>query len=111
LFYAATLKAIGLNHGLLIGLASGLISFIPYLGSLSGLVTSLCVVILQFGPDWTMIAAIIGIFFVGQSVADHVLAPNLIGARVKLRFGLKQYAAGAPYPDRSQATNVDHSDP
>src|SRR5437763_2755077 len=58
LFYTATLKAIGLNHGLLIGAASGLISFIPYLGSLSGLVTSLCVVILQFGLDWAMIAAV-----------------------------------------------------
>jgi predicted PurR-regulated permease PerM len=83
-FYAATLKGIGLNHGLLIGLASGLVSFIPYLGSLSGLVTSLCVAILQFGADWRMIATVIGIFFVGQSVADHVLAPNLIGSRVKL---------------------------
>jgi predicted PurR-regulated permease PerM len=83
-FYAATLKVIGLNHGLLIGLASGLVSFIPYLGSISGLVTALCVTILQFGADWTMIAAVVGIFFVGQAVADHVLVPNLIGSRVKL---------------------------
>jgi predicted PurR-regulated permease PerM len=42
------LRLIGLNHGLLIGLAAGLISFIPYLGSLIGLVLSLCVVVLQF---------------------------------------------------------------
>jgi predicted PurR-regulated permease PerM len=84
LFYAAALKTIGLNHGLLIGFASGIVSFIPYLGSLSGLVTSVCVVVLQFGANWGMIATVIGIFFVGQSLADHVLAPNLIGSRVKL---------------------------
>ena len=34
LFYAVALSLIGLKHGLLIGLAAGLISFVPYLGSL-----------------------------------------------------------------------------
>jgi hypothetical protein len=32
-YYALALRLIGLNHGILIGLAAGLISFIPYLGS------------------------------------------------------------------------------
>ena len=49
LYYASALRLIGLNHGRLIGLAAGLISFIPYLGSLIGLVLSLCVVVLQLG--------------------------------------------------------------
>jgi predicted PurR-regulated permease PerM len=46
-YYALALRLIGLNHGILIGLAAGLISFIPYLGSLTGLVLSLCVVVLH----------------------------------------------------------------
>ena len=53
-YYALALRLIGLNHGILIGLAAGLISFIPYLGSLTGLVLSLCVVVLQFWPSWTI---------------------------------------------------------
>jgi len=62
LYYASALRLIGLNHGLLIGLVAGLISFIPYLGSLIGLVLSLCVVVLQFWPNWTMIPVVLGIF-------------------------------------------------
>ena len=60
-YYALALRLIGLNHGILIGLAAGLISFIPYLGSLTGLVLSLCVVVLQFWPSWTMISVVLGI--------------------------------------------------
>lgn len=83
-YYAAALRLIGLNHGLLIGLAAGLISFIPYLGSLIGLVLSLCVVVLQFWPNWTMIPVVVGIFLSGQSIADYALAPYLIAARINL---------------------------
>jgi predicted PurR-regulated permease PerM len=84
LYYASALRLIGLNHGLLIGLAAGLISFIPYLGSLIGLVLSLCVVVLQFWPDWTMIPVVLGIFVAGQAIADYALAPFLIASRINL---------------------------
>ncbi len=55
LFYAVALALIGLKHGLLIGLAAGLISFVPYLGSLTGLVVSTCVAVAQFWPNWAAI--------------------------------------------------------
>jgi predicted PurR-regulated permease PerM len=83
-YYALALRLIGLNHGILIGLAAGLISFIPYLGSFTGLVLSLCVAVLQFWPVWTMIPVVFGIFFAGQAIADYVLSPYLIAARVQL---------------------------
>jgi predicted PurR-regulated permease PerM len=82
--YALALKAIGLNHGVLIGLAAGLLGFIPYLGALTGIVLSVCMVLVQFGPVAGMIATVVGIFFVGQCVADYVLAPRLVGRRVHL---------------------------
>ena len=84
LYYASALRLIGLNHGILIGLAAGLISFIPYLGSLIGLVLSLCVVVLQFWPNWTMIPVVLGIFIAGQAIADYALAPFLIASRINL---------------------------
>ncbi len=40
IYYAAGLSLVGLNFGLLIGLFSGMISFIPYVGSMIGLVLS-----------------------------------------------------------------------
>jgi predicted PurR-regulated permease PerM len=83
-YYAAALSLIGLKHGALIGLAAGLISFIPYLGSLTGLVISTCVAIAQFWPSWTSILLVPAIFFIGQSLADYVLAPYLVGRRVRL---------------------------
>src|SRR6266851_399559 len=83
-FYATTLTLIGLNHGVLIGLAAGLISFVPYLGSLTGLVVSTCVAVAQFWPNWALITAVPAIFFVGQSIADYLLSPYFVGRRVNL---------------------------
>src|SRR5919112_6707290 len=46
-FYAVALTVAGLNFGMLIGLVSGLITFIPYVGSLTGLVLSMAVAVAQ----------------------------------------------------------------
>ena len=83
-FYAVALTLSGLNFGLLIGLASGLITFIPYVGSLTGLVLASGVAIAQFWPEYTPIAVVIGIFFVGQFLEGYVLAPKLVGESVGL---------------------------
>jgi predicted PurR-regulated permease PerM len=84
MFYGATLWLIGLKHGVLVGFAAGLISFIPYLGSLSGLAVSTSIAIAQFWPNWTPIVLVPLVFFAGQSLADYVLAPFLVGRRVHL---------------------------
>jgi predicted PurR-regulated permease PerM len=83
-YYACALWLIGLKHGPVIGFVAGLVSFIPYLGSLSGLVISICVAIAQFWPNWTPTLLVLAIFFVGQTLADYVLAPYLVGRRVHL---------------------------
>ena len=83
-FYAVSLSVTGLSFGLLIGLATGLISFIPYVGSLTGLVLLLGVAVAQFWPEWTRILVVPGIFFVGQILEGYVLAPKLVGKSVGL---------------------------
>jgi predicted PurR-regulated permease PerM len=83
-YYAAVLWLMDLHHGAVIGVAAGVISFIPYLGSLSGLVVSICVATAQFWPDWTPIVLVLAVFFIGQCLADYVLAPYLVGRRVHL---------------------------
>jgi len=83
-FYAVSLTLVGLNFGLLIGLISGLISFIPYVGSMTGLVLSVGVAVAQFWPDWTLILVVLGIFLVGQFVEGNILAPKFVGASIGL---------------------------
>ena len=83
-FYAITLTASGLNFGLLIGLISGLITFVPYVGSMTGLVLGLGVAVAQFWPQYTPILVVLAIFVVGQFIEGNVLAPRLVGKSVGL---------------------------
>lgn len=82
--YATGLTLTGLNFAILIGLFAGLISFIPYVGSLTGLVLAVGVAFVQFWPDWTMVAAVAGVFFVGQFIEGNILQPRLVGKSVGL---------------------------
>jgi predicted PurR-regulated permease PerM len=83
-YYAVGLTLAGLNFGLLIGVVSGLISFIPYVGSLTALVLSLAVAAAQFIPDWTSIVIVAGVVLFGQFLEGNVLAPYLVGHSVGL---------------------------
>jgi predicted PurR-regulated permease PerM len=82
--YAVGLFMIGLNFGVLIGLSAGLLSFIPYIGSLLGLVVAVGVAIAQFWPDWTMIGMVLAVFVVGQFIEGNILSPKLVGETVGL---------------------------
>lgn len=82
--YAFGLTLTGLNFGILIGLFAGLISFIPYVGSLTGLVLAVGVAFVQFWPDWTMVVAVAAVFFVGQFIEGNILSPKLVGKSVGL---------------------------
>lgn len=84
LFYAVSLVAVGLNHGLIIGLTAGFISFVPYLGSGLGFLISVGVAFNQFWPDSVMVGIVVAIFLVGQFLEGNVLQPKLVGGRVGL---------------------------
>src|SRR5436305_1756839 len=83
-YYAVALTVAGLSFGLLIGLASGIITFIPYVGSMTGLVLAVGVAVAQFWPEYTPIIAVLVIFFVGQFLEGYVLAPKLVGESIGL---------------------------
>jgi predicted PurR-regulated permease PerM len=83
-FYAVALTLSGLNFGLLIGLISGIITFIPYVGSMTGLILALGVAVAQFWPDYSSILMVLGIFLVGQFLEGNLLAPKLVGESVGL---------------------------
>ena len=84
IFYAVGLSLAGLNFGLFIGLMAGFISFVPYVGSIVGLVVSISVALVQFLPDWVAIGTVGAIFITGQFIEGNFLSPKLVGDRVGL---------------------------
>ncbi len=84
LWYGLGLTLIGLNYGFLIGISAGFLSFIPYVGSLSALVVSAIVALVQGWPDWTMLAMSLGVVASGQFLEGNVLSPKLVGESVGL---------------------------
>ncbi|MFO1089499.1 MAG: AI-2E family transporter [Hyphomicrobiales bacterium] len=83
-FYAVALMAAGLDFGLLIGLVTGFLSFIPFVGAITGGLLSIGMAMVQFWPDWTHVLVIAGIFVLGQFLEGNVLQPRLVGHSVGL---------------------------
>jgi predicted PurR-regulated permease PerM len=82
-FYAIGLTVVGLNYGLIIGLVTGLVSFVPYIGMLLGAGVGLGVAFFQF-DSWWMVAAVAGVFMLGQIIEGNFVSPILVGDRVGL---------------------------
>ena len=83
-WYGIGLSLIGLNFGLLIGIAGGLLAFVPYVGSMLVLVLSLLIAVVQGWPSWHLPAMALGIVLVGQFLEGNVLSPKLVGDKVGL---------------------------
>jgi predicted PurR-regulated permease PerM len=83
-WYGLTLSLIGLSSGLVLGVITGLMTFIPYIGSLSGLVIAMVIAAVQFWPTSTPLILIAGAFLLGQFFENYVLAPKLVGEAVGL---------------------------
>lgn len=83
-FYSVVLMALGLNYALVIALMSGVLNFIPWLGSFSGFVIATGVALVQFWGDWWRIAAVAAVFVAGQMVEGNIITPRIVGDSVKL---------------------------
>lgn len=83
-FYGLGLSLLGLQFGLFIGIMAGMLSFIPYIGSLLGFVVSVGVALAQFWPDYLWIGLVAGVFGLGQFIEGNFLQPKLVGERVGL---------------------------
>ena len=82
-FYGLGLWLTGLRYGLIIGLLTGMFSFIPYLGMAIGTCVGLVVAIFQFQEVW-MVAVVAAVFAVGQFLEGNLISPRLVGARIHL---------------------------
>ncbi len=98
IFYAAGLIIVQLPFGLIVGMFAGLISFIPFVGSILGGALSIGIALFHFwdSPEW--IVAVAGIFVVGQVAEGNFLSPKLVGGSVGLHpvwlmFSLSAFGA------------------
>lgn len=83
LIYTVGLAFTGLEYSAAIGVTAGTLSFIPYVGTIFGWVSSLILALVQF-DDWQHIAMVVGVFAVGHFLEAYVLTPKLVGHRVGL---------------------------
>ena len=84
LWYGIGLTLIGLDFGFLIGVLGGLLSFVPYVGSLTALVLSLGVALVQGWPSLKLFFMALAVVGVGQFLEGNVLSPKLVGESVGL---------------------------
>lgn len=81
--YTAGLWLAGLDLALLIGLGAGLVSFVPYLGVIVGVLAAGVAMLVQTGDPWQLLW-VAGVFGVGQALESAVLQPMLVGDRIGL---------------------------
>ncbi len=82
--YAVGLQLIGISVGLIIGIAAGLLSIIPYMGFTVGLVSALMACLFQYGIVWQHLTFVIIVFMIGQVIEGYILQPFLLGDRIGL---------------------------
>ncbi len=82
--YSVALSMVGLNFAIVIGMVSGLIGFIPYVGSAVGLLLAVAVAIGQFWPEWHWVVVVVLIFAAGQFIEGNFIQPRLVGDSVGL---------------------------
>jgi len=83
IYYTIALWVVGLDYALSVGLLAGCLTFVPYLGVISGALLATLTGVLQFG-DLTHLAWIWVVFVVGNVLEGSVFVPWLVGDRIGL---------------------------
>jgi predicted PurR-regulated permease PerM len=84
IWYSVGLTFIGLDYGFLIGVVGGLLSFVPYIGSLTALVLSVSVALFQGWPSLKLFLLALAVVGTGQLLEGNVLSPQLVGESIGL---------------------------
>ncbi len=83
IYYSVALALVGLEVALPVGILTGVLVFIPYLGYGLGLILALITAILQFDGLYGLIA-VASIYGAGQIIESFFLTPRLVGERIGL---------------------------
>jgi predicted PurR-regulated permease PerM len=83
-FYGIILTITGLNYGFLIGILSGIATFVPYVGIIVGMIIGVIVTIYQYGLSTFYIFTTILVFLVGLLIEMNFLLPKFVGSKINL---------------------------
>jgi phosphoribosylaminoimidazole-succinocarboxamide synthase len=82
-FYSVGLTLAGLDFALPIGILTGVLGFIPFVGATLGLVLGVLEATLQF-QSVAGVLPVLAVFVIGQAVEGMVVTPWLVGDRIGL---------------------------
>ena len=94
LIYSAGLGLVGLKFAIAIGVVSGLVSFVPYLGFVFGIGLASLTVALEPDPLWRLVG-VVATFSIAQFLEGSLLTPKLVGDRIGLHPVLIIFAVAA----------------
>lgn len=92
--YSLGLSLIGLRFAIAIGVLAGLVSFVPYLGFIFGILLAGLTVALEPDPLWRL-AGVVATFSAAQVIEGSFLTPRLVGDRIGLHPVLVIFAVAA----------------
>ncbi|MEO1793214.1 MAG: AI-2E family transporter [Pseudomonadota bacterium] len=84
IYYVTALSFVGLEYGLLVGIATGILSFVPFVGWALGLITASVLALVQGWPDLTLFLGVLAIFAGSQILDAAFLSPKIVGSRIGL---------------------------
>jgi len=82
--YSLGLALNDLKYGVTVGIIAGVLTIIPYVGTVFGWAMAALLACVQFNGDWLRISCVIAVFAVGHFLEAYVLTPRLVGHRVNL---------------------------
>ena len=83
LMYSVGLSLVGIEFAALIGMGAGLLSIVPYLGSIVGVLVAAGAAIFQFQDVFHLVLVLL-VFGAGQSAEGMYLTPKLVGDQIGL---------------------------
>ena len=92
--YSTGLSLVGLKYAVAIGVVSGLVSFVPYLGFVFGIALAGLTVALEPNPLWQMVG-VVATFSIAQFFEGSFLTPKLVGDRIGLHPVIIIFAVAA----------------
>ncbi len=103
IIYSIGLLIVGLNNAIAIGMIAGLVSFVPYLGAIIGILLAGVTAVIQFpnaGADqflsgYWFLGSVALVFLIGQLIESFLLTPKLVGDRIGLHPVLVIFAVMA----------------
>lgn len=82
-YYSVALGLCGLKLALLVGVVTGLVSFVPYLGFIIGVVLASLAMLVQAQTLMSLLPIAV-VFTLGQLLETYLLTPRLVGDRIGL---------------------------